>query len=88
MIHKALSGIGEVPSYFSMSSIKFQGHRGHTIAEFDPNSAFPDCDSSLTDGYEMLRKSRSSIEEVPMFFVQQCILSSVEKNVSPTTAGR
>ena len=43
MAHKAWSSIEEVPYYFSRSYIKFQGHTGQKIADFDPNWAFPDC---------------------------------------------
>ena len=32
---------------FSRSSIKFQGHTALKIVEFDPDWAFPDCNSSL-----------------------------------------
>ena len=32
---------------FSRSSIKFQGHTALKIAEFDPDWAFPDCNSSF-----------------------------------------
>ena len=39
---------------------------GQESADFHPNSAFPDCNSSfeLTDGYEMMHKAWSNIEEV------------------------
>ena len=47
MLHKAWSSIEEVPYYFSRSSVKFQGHTALKIAEFDPDWAFPDCNSSL-----------------------------------------
>ena len=47
MMHKAWCGIGEVPNCFSRSSVKFQGHRAQKIIDFDPNWAFPDCNSSL-----------------------------------------
>ena len=47
MMHKAWSSIQEVPCYFSRSSAKFQGHAGQKIADFDPNLAFPDCNSIL-----------------------------------------
>ena len=47
MMLKTWSGIGDVPYCFSMSSIKFQGHPGWKIGEFDPNWVFPDCNSSL-----------------------------------------
>ena len=39
--------LGEVPYCFSRSSVKFQGHTAKTIVEFDPDWAFPDCNSSL-----------------------------------------
>ena len=32
---------------FSRSSVKFQDHTGQKIADFDPNWAVPDCNSSL-----------------------------------------
>ena len=123
MMHKAWSSVEEVPYCFSRSSVKFQGHTALKIAEFDPNWAFPDCNSSfnspmaiklctklevalkrcpivfqvirqisrshgsknrriwpklgvsglllkfeITDGYEMMHKAWSSIEEVPYYF--------------------
>ena len=47
MIYKAWSSIEEVPYCLSRSSIKFHGHTGQKIANFDPNWAFLDCDYSL-----------------------------------------
>ena len=47
MLHKAWSSIEEVPYCFWRSSVKFQGHAALKIVEFDPNWAFPDCNSSL-----------------------------------------
>ena len=47
MMHKAWNNIGGVPYRFSRSSVKFQGHTGQTIDDFDPNWAFPDCYSNL-----------------------------------------
>ena len=47
IMHTAGSSIEEVPYSFSMSSIKFQGHTALKIAEFDPDWAFPDCNSNL-----------------------------------------
>ena len=47
MMHKAWSSIDEVSYCFSRSSAKLQGHTGQTIADFDPNWAFPDCNSSF-----------------------------------------
>ena len=46
MMLKAWSSLATVPYCFPRSSIKFQGHMGQNIANFDPNWAFPDCNSS------------------------------------------
>ena len=49
--------------------IVFQGHPSNLkalkIVEFDPNWAFPDCNSSFTNGYGMMHKAWSNMEEVP-----------------------
>ena len=42
MLHKAWNSKEEIPYCFSRSSIKFQGHTGQNITDFDPNWAFPD----------------------------------------------
>ena len=47
MMHKAWSSIEEVSYCFSWSSVNFQGHTALKIVEFDPDWAFPDCNSSL-----------------------------------------
>ena len=47
IMHTAGSSIEKVPYCFSRSSIKFQGHTALKIIEFDPDWAFPDCNSSL-----------------------------------------
>ena len=47
MMYKAWSRIGEVPYWFSRSSVKFQGRNGQNIADFEPNWAFPDRNSRL-----------------------------------------
>ena len=47
MTHKAWCCLEEVPYCFSRSSVKFQGHTGQKIADFDPNWAIPGCNSSL-----------------------------------------
>ena len=47
------STIKEVPYCFSRSFVKFQGHTGQTIAHFDPNLAFPDCNSILNSQMAM-----------------------------------
>ena len=47
MMHKAWYCYGEVPYCVSRSSVTFQGHTALEIVEFDPDWAFPDCNSSL-----------------------------------------
>ena len=47
MKHKAYSRTEEVPYCFWRSSVKFQGHTALKSVEFDPDWAFPDCNSSL-----------------------------------------
>ena len=47
IMHMAWWYLGEVPYCFSMSSVKFQGHTTFKSVEFDPDWAFPDCNSSL-----------------------------------------
>ena len=39
--------------YFWRSSVKFQGHTGPKIADFDPNWAFPDCNSILNSPMDL-----------------------------------
>ena len=53
MMHKAWSGLEEVPCCFSMSSVKFQGHTAPKIVEFDQNWTFPDCKCSLNSPMAM-----------------------------------
>ena len=53
MMHKAWSSIEEVPYCFSRSSVKFQGHPALKFVQFDPNWAFPDCNSSLNSPMAM-----------------------------------
>ena len=47
MMHIAWCCLEEVPYCFSRSSVKFQSHTALKIVEFDPDWAFPDCNSSL-----------------------------------------
>ena len=47
IMHTAESSIEEVPYCFSRSSVKFQGHTALKIVKYDPDWAFPDCNSSL-----------------------------------------
>ena len=70
MMHKALSRIEEVPYYFSKSYVKFQGHTALKIIEFDPNWAFPDCNSSLNSPMAMkcCTKLETAKERCPIVF--------------------
>ena len=47
MMHKAWSSIEGVPYCFPRSSVKFQGHTGQIITDFDTNWGFLDCNLSL-----------------------------------------
>ena len=53
MMHKAWSSIEEVPYCCSRSYVKLQGHTALKMVEFDPNWAFPDCNSSLNSPMAM-----------------------------------
>ena len=47
MLHKAWGSIEDVPYCFPRSSVRFQGRMALKIVEFDPDWAFPDCNSNL-----------------------------------------
>ena len=70
MMHNAWSSIEEVPYCFSRSYVKLQGHMAKKIVDFDPNWAFPDCNSSLNSlmATKMMHRAWSSIVEVPYCF--------------------
>ena len=70
MMHKAWSRIQQVPYCFSRSSVKFQGHTALKIVEFDPNWAFPDCNSSLNSPMAMkcCTKLETAKERCPIVF--------------------
>ena len=70
MMHKAWSSIEEVPYCFLRSSVKFQGHTALKIVEFDPNWAFPDCNSSLNSPMAMrcCTKLETAKERYPIVF--------------------
>ena len=53
MMHKARSSIEEVPYNFFRSPIKIQSHTGSKIADFDPNWAFPVCNSDFNDAQSL-----------------------------------
>ena len=70
MMHRAWSSIVEVPYCFSRSYVKFQGHTALKIIEFDPNWAFPDCNSSLNSPMAMkcCTKLQTAKERCPIVF--------------------
>ena len=70
MMHRVWSSIVEVPYCFSMSYVKFQGHTALKIVEFDPNWAFPDCNSSLNSPMAMkcCTKLETAKEGCPIVF--------------------
>ena len=70
MMHRAWSSIVELPYCFSSSSVKFQGHTALKIVEFDPNWAFPDCNSSLNSPMAMkcCTKLETAKERCPIVF--------------------
>ena len=70
MMHKAWNSIEEVPYCFSRSSVKFLGHTAWKIVEFDPNWAFPDCNSSLNSPMAMkcYTKLETAKERCPIVF--------------------
>ena len=70
MMHRAWSSIVEVPYCILRSYIKFQGHTALKIVEFDPNWAFPDCNSSLNSPMAMkcCTKFQTAKERCPIVF--------------------
>ena len=70
MMHKARSGIEEVPYCFSRSSVKFQGHTALKSVKFDPDWAFPDCNSSLNSPMAMkwYTKLEAALKRCPVVF--------------------
>ena len=69
-MHRAWSNIVEVPYCFSRSYVKFQGHTALKIVEFDPNLAFPDCNSCLNSPMAMkcCTKLETAKERCPIVF--------------------
>ena len=70
MMHRASSSIVEVRYCFSRSSVQFQGHTALKIVEFDPNWAFPDCNSSLNSPMAMkcCTKLETAMEKCPIVY--------------------
>ena len=74
-MHKAWNCKEEVPYCFSRSYVKFQGHTALKIVEFDPNWAFPDCNSSLNSPMAMkcCTKLETAKERCPIVFPRSSI---------------
>ena len=70
MMQKAWSSIEEVPCCFSRSYVKLQGHTAKKNQWFWPKLGVSGLLLQLefTDGYEMMHRAWSSIEEVPYCF--------------------
>ena len=70
MLHKAWSSIEEVPYCFWRSSVKFQGHTALKIVQFDPDWAFPDCNSSLNSSMatKWCTKLEVALKRCPIVF--------------------
>ena len=70
MMHKAWSSIEEEPYCFARSSVKCQGRTALKLIEFDPNWAFPDCNSSLNSRMAMkcCTKLQTAKERCPIVF--------------------
>ena len=62
--------VTEVMTPLSRSSVKFQGHTALKIFEFDPNWAFPDCNSSLNSpmATKWCTKLRVALKRCPIVF--------------------
>ena len=65
MMHTAWYCLGAVPYWFSRSSIKFEGHMAKKNRRFRPKLGVFGLylQFEFTDGYEMMHKDWSSIEE-------------------------
>ena len=86
MMCKAWSRIEEVPYCFSRSSVKFQGHAGQKIADFDPNWAFPDCNFSLNSpmATNWCIKLEATLKRCPVIFQgHQSNFKVTQDNKSP-----
>ena len=70
IMHKAWSSIEEVPYCFARSSVKFQGRTALKIVEFDPDWAFPDCNSSFNSpmATKYCTKLETAKERCPIVF--------------------
>ena len=70
MMHKAWSSIQEVLYCFSRSYVKLQGHTAKKIVDFDPNWAFPGCNSNFNSpmATKWCIELETAKERCPIFF--------------------
>ena len=82
MMHRAWSGIEEVPYCFSRSYVKLQGHTALKVVDFDPNWAFPDCNSSLESpmATKWCTKLEVALKRCPIVF--QCHPSNFQGHIA------
>ena len=93
MMHRAWSSMVEVPYCFSRSYVKFQGHTALKIVEFDPNWAFPDCNSSLKSpmATKWCTKLEVALKRCPIVFqghTSNCKVTRLKKSSNLTQIGR
>ena len=62
-----------MPDFFSRLSIKFQGHIGQKLVDFQPNWVFTDYNSSFNSPTALKWSTKLSIEEVPYCFSRSSI---------------
>ena len=78
MLHKAWNSKEKMPYCFPRSSIKFQGHTGQDITDFDPNWAFPDY--RPVAAFKSLRFALFYIKLFSVFcFLSNCFLFDCSK---------
>ena len=75
MMHKAWRRIEEVPYCFSRSYVKLQSHMTKKNRRFWPKLAVSGLllKFEFTNGYEMMHKAGSSIEEMPYYFTRSSV---------------
>ena len=82
-----------MPYCFSRSSVKFQGHTALEIVEFDPDWAFPDCNSSLNSPMAPKWSTKLEVElkRCPIVFqghTSNCKVTRLKKSSILTQIGR
>ena len=93
MMHIAWCCLEEVPYCFSRTSVKFQGHTALKIVEFDPDWAFPNCNSSLNSpmAKKWCTKLEVALKRCPIVFqghTSNCKVTRLKKTSILTQIGR